>query len=72
MKNEYELRSELLELKRFLNNISDISFSYQQLKNEARRSNVSIASEIAQLELLVEQAKALITTKGEPHGESTD
>lgn len=68
MNTEYELQSKLLELKRFLGSISDISYSYQTLKNEARRNTVPLDLEVAKLQELAQQATQLLKAKGETYG----
>lgn len=66
--SEYELQAKLLKLKRFLSSVSDISYSYGILKSEAQRNNIPVETQVEKLNELVEQARQLLTAKGESYG----
>lgn len=58
--NNYELQAKYLKLKNFLNSISDISYAYKLLKEQAFANRVPVDIQIKQLEELAQQARLLL------------
>ncbi len=61
MNTEYELKAKYLQLKNFLSGVSDISYAFGILKEEARRTNVPLEQQVATLEDLMQKTILLIT-----------
>jgi len=63
MNNNFLIQQDkLLRLKRFLNRISDISFSYNDIKQRIYRENLNTETQIFMLQTLVDEAKSFMET----------
>lgn len=56
MNNNFEQQQKLLQLKRFLNRISDISFTYNDFKKRVYSENIPTDLQIELLQSLVNEA----------------
>ncbi len=57
-----KLQSKFLELKRFLNRVSDISLSYRELKDKIYKEQLPIEFQISEYQKLVDETMSLLIT----------
>jgi hypothetical protein len=60
MNNNLEQQQHLLQLKRFLNRVSDISFSYNDIKQRIYRENIPTQVQLELLQSLKNEAVQII------------
>ena len=67
MKNEPTMseQSKFLELKRFLNRVSDISLSFRDLKDKTYSGGLPIGVQIAEYQKLVDEMVSFVITNYE-------